>query len=284
MFTNSGYYYKGLPNYESIDTAPAGQVMFIISAGHYKLLTLDFFDTGHPPRNDYQILYVKNGILYYYENGIKKSAGAGSFIFYRPGELQKYIYYLKDHPDIYWVHFSGSSASMLLQSNNLLNSKVVTIGHKKRFEHIFDFMIENLNNLDEYSNSLNTLYLQELIFLIARERQEPISKEKETPEYLKAVQYINDHLSEKITLADIAEHTNVSTKTLTRHFEKYQNTSPMRYVNFTRIEKAKFLLQSNNSIGQIASVLGFEDPLYFSTVFRRYTGLSPEKYRKSFKK
>ncbi len=282
MFTTSGYYYKGLPDYTNIDTAPPGQVMFIISAGHYKLLTLDFFDTSHPPRNDYQILYVKSGILYYYENGIKKSAGAGSFVLYRPGEPQKYIYYLKDQPDIYWVHFSGSSATMLLQSNNLLNSKVITIGHKKRFEHIFNFMIENLNNTDGYSNSLNMLYLQELIFLIARERQEPVTKE--TPEYLKAVQYINDHLSEKITLADIAEYTNVSTKTLARHFEKYQDTSPMRYVNFTRIEKAKFLLQSNNSIGQIALALGFEDPLYFSTVFRRYTGISPEKYRKSFKK
>lgn len=282
MLMDAGYYYKDLPGYKSIDTAPSGQIIFVISAGHYKLLTLDFFSTIHKTRADYQLIYIKEGILYYDEDGVEKKAYSGSFILFKPGECQKYIYYLKDKPDIFWVHFSGSAVPILLRSHDLLKEKIINVQSKKRFEQLFHLMISSLNNHDKYTNSLNTLYIQELIISIAKEREVLSIEKKKNPEYLKAIEYIDEHLSDKITLSDIAEYANITTKTLTRHFKKNQNMSPMRYVNFMRIEKAKALLQGNNSIGQIASALGFDDPLYFSTVFRRFTGLSPEKYRKSF--
>lgn len=282
MLMDTGYYYKDLPGYKGIDTAPSGQIMFVISAGHYKLLTLDSFSTIHKTRADYQLIYIKEGILYYDEDGAEKEAYPGSFILFRPGECQKYIYYLKDKPDIFWVHFSGSAVPMLLRSHGILNKRVINVRTKKRFEQLFRLMIANLNNRDKYTNSLNTLYIQELIISIAKEREIISIEERRAPEYVKALEYIDEHLSDRITLSNIAEYANITTKTLTRHFKKNQNMSPMRYVNFMRIEKAKALLQGNNSIGQIASALGFDDPLYFSTVFRRFTGLSPEKYRKSF--
>ena len=281
MLMDAGYYYKEFPGYQSMDTAPSGQIMFVISAGHYKLLTLDFFSTIHKTRADYQLIYIKEGILYFDENGEEKQAHAGSFILFKPGEYQKYIYYLKDKSDMFWVHFSGSAAYMLLKSNNLLDKRVIPVQSRKRFEQLFHLMIASLNNHDEYTNPLNTLYIQELIISIAKEREVVSVEKKPAPEYLKAIEYISEHLSDRMTLENIADFANVTTKTLTRHFKKNQNMSPMRYVNFMRIEKAKDLLQSNNSIGQIASALGFDDPLYFSTVFRRYAGLSPEKYRKS---
>ncbi|MCQ2735534.1 MAG: hypothetical protein MJ212_06290, partial [Alphaproteobacteria bacterium] len=63
MLTDSAYYYLGMPRYTEIDTAPPGQFMFVISAGHYKPLTLYVFNSYHPSRLDYQILYVKHGAI-----------------------------------------------------------------------------------------------------------------------------------------------------------------------------------------------------------------------------
>jgi len=284
MLMDAAYYYRDVRYYEDVDYAPPGQLLFVISAGHYKPLTLDFFDTVHDSRSDYQVLFVKQGCIHYLEDGQEQIAPAGSCLIYRPKEYQRYKYFLKEHADIFWVHFNGSATNLLLQNNTLLNARVVESLPAKRTESLFKMMISNLKSIDEYSNQLNSLHINELLLTIARAKNREIVKNEISSEYLKAVKYVDDHLSKKLTLLDIATYANVSTKTLTRYFEKYQNMSPMKYVNFSRIEKAKILLQSNNSIGQIAAALGFEDPLYFSTVFRRYVGLSPEKYRKSLKK
>lgn len=283
MLTETGYYYKDMQNYKDIDSAPVGQIMFVISAGHYKPITIQAYDSPHKKRYDYNIIYVKNGVVYYEENGIEKTAEAGSFLIYKPGEIRNYRYFLKDKTDVYWVHFSGTSATAFLQAQNLLDERKITLKPDKKYELTFKAMISSLNSKDDFTNPLNSVYIQGLILNIAKDRATYYQKEKISQEYQKAIAYINDHLSEKITLNDIADFSNVSTKTITRHFEKNQNMSPIKYVNFLRVEKAKILLQTKSSIGEIAGALGFDDPLYFSTVFRRFTGLSPEKYRKSTK-
>lgn len=55
--------------------------------------------------------------------------------------------------------------------------------------------------------------------------------------------------------------------------------SPMQYLNNQRMEKAKdFLLSNTMTISNIAHLVGFDDPLYFSRVFKKYTGVSPQMY------
>ena len=55
--------------------------------------------------------------------------------------------------------------------------------------------------------------------------------------------------------------------------------SPMHYLNYQRIEKAKdFLLSNSMTISNISRLVGFDDPLYFSRVFKKYTGASPQAY------
>ena len=53
----------------------------------------------------------------------------------------------------------------------------------------------------------------------------------------------------------------------------------MKYVNTIRIENAKQALKSDTPIAQIAALVGFMEQKYFSTVFKRETGLTPSEYR-----
>ena len=84
-----------------------------------------------------------------------------------------------------------------------------------------------------------------------------------------------------ISIADIAKATGISTQTLIRLFRRYCGKSPMEYITGMRMEFAKELLESTRlCIKEISARAGYNSQLYFSTVFRKYSGMSPRDFRK----
>ncbi len=78
----------------------------------------------------------------------------------------------------------------------------------------------------------------------------------------------------------IASQMNLSEVHIRRVFHNVGNTSPVRYINYLRLEKAKnMLISSNFSIREVAESAGFRDPFYFSRLFRTEIGMSPSDYR-----
>ena len=83
------------------------------------------------------------------------------------------------------------------------------------------------------------------------------------------------------SVEDIAAHADLSQVHLRRVFKNALNTSPVRYVNFLRLEKAKNMLTASNfTIAEIALSVGFRDPYYFSRLFKKEVGITPMEYRK----
>ena len=95
-------------------------------------------------------------------------------------------------------------------------------------------------------------------------------------------EYIKNHLSEKLTLADVAAVFNFSPNYLSQLFGKYGDSGFVEYITETRIAAAKEMLeQSNLKVYEIAEKLGYESSFYFSKVFKKVTGLSPREYQQS---
>ena len=66
-----------------------------------------------------------------------------------------------------------------------------------------------------------------------------------------------------------------------RLFKKAYGTSPVKYVNKMRIERAQgLILNSNLSMSEIAGIVGFGDVYYFGRIFKKTTGVSPTEYRR----
>ena len=103
-----------------------------------------------------------------------------------------------------------------------------------------------------------------------------------SPVVVRAIKYIKRNLSAQLTVAEIAEHSFVSTSTLTKHFKAELSKSVSEYVS-DRImfEACQRLLKSNLSILAISEKYGFSDQFYFSRRFKEKFGLSPMKYRKT---
>ena len=95
-----------------------------------------------------------------------------------------------------------------------------------------------------------------------------------------AVAYLQQNYALPLKRWEIAEGVGASEDYLSRVFSRELGISPWDYLNRYRILRAKELLRATyESIGSVASKVGFPDPAYFSRVFRRITGSSPKAYR-----
>ena len=96
-------------------------------------------------------------------------------------------------------------------------------------------------------------------------------------------EYIQTHLSEKITVSTICQAVNIPKKRLYSVSSQNFGIPIGEYITLMRINEAKRLLESTDlSIQQIACMVGIQDYNYFSKFFKLHVGTSPLKYRKQF--
>lgn len=96
---------------------------------------------------------------------------------------------------------------------------------------------------------------------------------------LKAIEYIDSHYAEQVQLSDAAEAAAVSNAYLSRLFAEHLNTPFVDYLTELRVAQAKRLIrESGMNIKEIAFSVGYQDPNYFSKIFRKATGESPTVY------
>jgi two-component system response regulator YesN len=92
--------------------------------------------------------------------------------------------------------------------------------------------------------------------------------------------YINNHLSEPLTLTRISDYVNYNSSYISRLFKQNMNMNFSEFINEKRMEKAKELLKTTNKkVDVISKEVGFDNSKYFFRVFREATGMSPREYR-----
>ncbi|MGG0655922.1 bifunctional transcriptional activator/DNA repair enzyme AdaA [Rummeliibacillus pycnus] len=92
--------------------------------------------------------------------------------------------------------------------------------------------------------------------------------------------YIEQHFHEHITLDILADACHGSPYHLQRIYKKVTGNTPLDYIQHQRMEKAKLLLKTTDQkVEQIGRVVGFSNTPYFITLFKKFTGSTPRKYR-----
>ena len=92
---------------------------------------------------------------------------------------------------------------------------------------------------------------------------------------------VNAH--RRLTLDEIAARATMSTRTLNRRFREQTGTTPLRWLQRTRIRKAQRLLETtSHSVERIAGEVGFGSPTTFRDLFKKLVGTSPRDYRRTF--
>ncbi|AEJ18205.1 response regulator transcription factor [Gracilinema caldarium] len=142
-------------------------------------------------------------------------------------------------------------------------------------EYLFPLEQEIMNSKSkEECNSRGRSIFSRLYDLFAEKRNQamPIP-------LLKAIHYMQDHYSEPIQLSTVADAVFISPAYLSRIFTEYLSTTFIDYLTDLRISEAQKLIKNTNmSIKEIASKVGYSDPNYFGKCFKKITGYTPTDY------
>jgi len=112
--------------------------------------------------------------------------------------------------------------------------------------------------------------------LLSEAKKKPCAFE-DTPAHLR--RFVDEHFAEPITAETLAETAICSVASLYRLFQNHFHTSPHNYINSVRLGKAAVLLEERvDSVAAVGAKVGFEDPAYFSRLFKKQYGLSPAQY------
>lgn len=100
----------------------------------------------------------------------------------------------------------------------------------------------------------------------------------------RAVEFIENHFAEPITIDDIAACSHVSRRHFFRLFEQAVGLAPMEYLKKVRLQKAAaMLLTTNSNVTEVAFACGFNDSNYFSSLYHKEFGMSPSRFKRSGK-
>ena len=284
MFVNSGY--RNNTQWEDFETFSAEDLskpLIVCSCGEYRLKHHPVFKTNRPTgRTDYQLLYVAAGKAHFLLGGRDEALTAGQMILYRPSEPQIYWYCAEDHPEVFWVHFTGSEVDSMLQHYRFSQSdSVFFAGALPDYKRIFRQMIQELQLSRPFCEDTLAFTLQQLFVLISRQQiQDGSAAAAMQPELDNAVAYFSEHYNHKIRIEEYAERLHLSTAWFIHVFKQHTGVTPMQYLLSLRISNSLGLLeQTGYTITEIAAKVGYDNPLYFSRLFKKQMGISPLQYR-----
>lgn len=279
MFVNSGYLHDSRAPIKD-----KSRPLIVTSCGTYRLKTVKRLPTWRPKgRLDYQLLYIVSGKGHFYFRREERVVYAGRMVLIQPRQEQRYDYYGEDKPEVYWVHFTGSDVKNILRSYNIpMDDPIFYSGASSTYSYLFKEMIHELQNCKTGYEDLLTMYLKQIFLLVQRTRLEerPTVSTYIQEEMEFAWRYFNEHYNEPISIQEYAESRNMSVCYFQRNFKQIVKHTPMQYLLTIRVNNAASLLETTDySMAEIAAIVGYEDPLYFSRLFRKIKGVSPRDYR-----
>ena len=225
-------------------------------------------------RKDYSIVFVRKGKVLVTYHGKSYRLSEGNAFFYEPNTPQYYSF--SEHTVTFWVHFSGTSVPEILAVAGLAFG-VYTQKFSERVAGQFRLLTKKFG-LPRYRFDLYGILLTLLAAMADEISGSPAATNEEI--IWKITSYIRDRYHQKITLDELAGLAGYSKGRFSHLFFQVTGTSPMAYQKNIRLsEAAEMLSVSSSSVKDVADACGFDDPLYFSKIFKQKFGVSPTEYR-----
>jgi AraC-like DNA-binding protein/quercetin dioxygenase-like cupin family protein len=220
------------------------------------------------------ILKIKN------KSHILKPGTIGGFA---PGIPHSYRVQGPEIMEHYYLTFIGNRAKTIFEQSMLASKGSVLLANYLDSLALVE-KIYNKSTIERssYSQELCCCYLKELLLeQVAQSEKTGKFSSQSLQTFKTCKEYIDNHFSEIISVSDIAHTCSIDSNYLTKLFKKHTRLTTNEYLKRLKLNKAGHLIlkEPKMSIKQISCVMGFEDPYYFSRIFKKYYGLSPNNYK-----
>lgn len=191
-------------------------------------------------------------------------------------------YWANDHNpwSIYWLHFDGTLAQHLYEryQSSLLKKSVISFDNSRiqLFDQIYQiYSSDYIEPKMEYSSILGLNFISSFLF---NEVEPSIHHPDNIADTI--IAYLTANLNKSFKAEDIAREFKYSPSYLFNLFKKKTGYSLIHFFNLKKTQKAcEYLNYTNLTIKEISYRMGFEDPLYFSRLFKKHMGMSPKQYK-----
>ena len=247
---------------------------------------------------DYEFMFVTDGTLYIKAGEEEYIISEGSYIIIPPLLVQQG--YKPSRCTFYWLHFAQNEGEVMFYGSECADKEYRTCANGQlRTEYLvlpmygtvpspgrITVMFRQLLDAEKrYQNkSYDDFYVTSLLLELKSQlmelNQRPVLPETHNRLCNNIKDYINWHICEPVTVAEIASYYGYNARYLSALFKEYTGFTIKDYIINAKIIQAKKLLSGTGStITQIAYSMGFQDNHNFSKYFKKATGMTPSEYR-----
>lgn len=250
---------------------------YLTWCGHYYCTSKYFMDRETYPYC--LLLSVRSGEMDVTYKGEEYLIKKGDVLLLNCNYPQRYQ--ARDGLEFLYIHYDGGASHAM--TDQIINNHGTPVFHHR--ETYVSPKIYELVEKYEHGHAINMFQEDAFIGrLLAKLSLPKISEtdadDPESSPVETAVQYIQNHIGEDISLDDLARLVALSPYYFAHTFKKKTGYAPAEYVLKTRMERARMLLvHSKKTIAEIAYDVGYSAPASFTNVFKKKLGLSPRAYR-----
>ncbi|RUT43966.1 AraC family transcriptional regulator [Paenibacillus anaericanus] len=274
-----------IPDEDDRGSIDLSSFLLVNSVGFYEYEAYFRMTHRKEGRKDFYLAYNYSGPMTIRSKGQEHILQPGSLFIYRPHEEQYYGHYAEQKFISYWVHFTGYGVDELLINAKLAEDGPFFVGIDNDIAAKFEDMMNEIRDKKVGYELASASILSYLLSMISRqiEQGSNVRANNNRTEIYESIKYIHDNYAQEIYVTKLAEIAYLSTDRYTTLFKIMMGTTPLQYINRFRLQKACELMKHTHlNIQQISNLVGFEDQLYFSRLFKKYYHVTPSEYLTRF--
>lgn len=270
-----------------------------------RIVTIHYYEFGPnfvfqgESHDFWEMVYVDKGKVQVRRDEEDMILKQGELLFHQPNEFHS-IRSLDSSPNFFVISFSSASPAMAYfekrrtQLDATLKPYLSSIIKEAEKTYIIPKNDPNLRKLHRKEDAplggeqlIQTYLEQLLIFLLRTITKEgslvsfPKKGSQEDPLVAAIKQYLSQHITDTVRVEDICNEFDYSRSFLNKRFQNETGQSLASYFTALKIEEAKRLIRDSDlNFAQISERLSFDNPQYFSRVFKNRTGMTPTEFKK----
>lgn len=267
---------------KKLQAHPLTQGLYPISLGYAQQESR--FKIKQQASQQYFLFYCQSGQANLQIEQKKKSIKRGDIVLISPDQAFNYQADESSDHSVYWINFTGSLAENFAQRLLMkMDDGSANVGMLSNIVTDFDNLLALGQRGYTATNVIHGVHVlqQALSFLALQLR---LSAFKGSSNFdLEAVETLmRNNLHQELNLDTLAHYSQLSKYHFSKKFKELTDTSPIQHFINMKIQQACIRLDnSHDAIKQIAEELGYNDPYYFSRLFKKTVGMSPKQYRDS---